>query len=1182
MPYALAHASGYLSISAANSIFDAARRISDPEKRLAFLEDACRDNPPLREHVNELLRKHDRPDSFLNCAAEDSIDADGVPNPSEIPASSEDVEAAALFDFLTPSTNPDALGKLSHYDILSELGRGAFGTVFKAFDESLHRTVAIKVLSRELAATSPARKRFLREARSAAAIRHENVVHIYRVEEKPRPFLVMEYIPGETLQQRLDQNGPLDLPDVLRLGLQIASGLAAAHAKGLVHRDIKPSNILLEIGSQDWVKISDFGLARAVDDASITHSGVIAGTPLYMAPEQALGTTVDQRADLFSLGSVLYVMVSGRPPFRAPTTLAVLKRVTEENARPIHEIIRDVPAWLCALISKLHAKRPADRIQSASEVADLLSQHLNGLRQPDGATGMDSAGDTVTVQYQPRPRAVERNTTAVNRTYRLRAVLGYAFLTLAVMLLGGIGFQLANRDRGTPAIDDPARTKLENSPTTGAKNSVLGRAPSTVADASLAIDFAAERSAAEWVIGIGGDVTLRDANDQSVPLIDKKLPGTNFLVHEVNIFNATFRDADLGKLRACSSLDTVAFAHTRRLTDSSLFHLEGAQIRHLNLVQCPSLTDNATRSIATLRGLIELELKSPNFTDDCVAALKPLERLESANFSLSRITNGGLAHLAKVCPQITTLTVSNSLDQKQDTDAFKYFPNLKIAIIDGGQLSDETVHVINTIAGLSTLSIFPPLSDDTILRLQGLRQIRTLTIASNGDQSNARISATTYRNAVWPKCIETLNFSGQAVSPRDQDLAVFAKLPNLRVLGIGGSQIPHLTEAGVYAFRKRRPDVLIGFSKKYQTASNDANPKFVPPAAAVPIASLDPERKAAEWVLAIGGTVTLRDANDQPVPVLNRKLPGGDIFVQNVDIYDNQFNGEDLACLQGCEKLDIVAFSRTSRLTDSALAHLEGARIKSLAFTDCPSLTSLATRTIGTVQGLKSLNLQSPGFADDGVADLESLKQLDVVNCGLTRLTDLGLTQLAKACPQITELAIWQSSDQRQTVRAVGAFPNLRTVFINGDQFTDDAIKVFNAHPTLGTLYIATSLSDPTIHRLKGLERIRRLFIQSNGSEDKALISEATYRNATWPDSVHSLYFVGHAVSPRDPDLVRFAQCPNLKVLGIDSAATPLRLTQTGIDAFRKLRPDIYLGVNHKSYPPTDSKPSPPANRPES
>ena len=210
--------------------------------------------------------------------------------------------------FLAPATRPDSLGRIGHYEVLQVLGQGGFGIVFRAFDDVLHRVVAVKVLSPQMAATSPARKRFLREARSSAQVRHENVVQVYEVGEQPLPYIVMEFIPGETLQQRLDRTGPLDVAEVVRIGRQIAEGLAAAHATDLIHRDIKPGNVLLEARPRR-VKITDFGLARAADDASISQSGIIAGTPMYMAPEQAKGETLDQRADLFSLGSVLYQMV---------------------------------------------------------------------------------------------------------------------------------------------------------------------------------------------------------------------------------------------------------------------------------------------------------------------------------------------------------------------------------------------------------------------------------------------------------------------------------------------------------------------------------------------------------------------------------------------------------------------------------------------------------------------------------------------------------------------------------------------------------------------------------------------------------------------------------------------------------------------------------------------------------
>ena len=230
------------------------------------------------------------------------------------------------------------------------------------------------MLRPELASTSPPRKRFIREARTAAAVTHENIVGIYAVEEDPVPYLVMEFVPGQTLQARLNQKGPLEISELLTIALQVARGLAAAHKAKLIHRDIKPANILLTCDPVYRTKISDFGLARAVDDASLTSSGVIAGTPLYMAPEQARGETLDNRADLFSLGSVMYQMACGRPPFRASTTMAVLKRVCEDTPRPIKDLIPEAPEWLCAIIDRLLEKDRDDRFQTADEVVEILER----------------------------------------------------------------------------------------------------------------------------------------------------------------------------------------------------------------------------------------------------------------------------------------------------------------------------------------------------------------------------------------------------------------------------------------------------------------------------------------------------------------------------------------------------------------------------------------------------------------------------------------------------------------------------------------------------------------------------------------------------------------------------------------------------------------------------------------
>jgi WD40 repeat protein/serine/threonine protein kinase len=322
--------------------------------------------------------------------------------------------------FLAPPDKPGRLGQLDRYEIIETIGHGGMGVVLKAIDRSLQRIVAIKVLAAHLATSPGARRRFIREAQAAAAVRNEHVISIYAVEEsRELPYLVMEYIEGVSLEERIKGATPLGLKEILRIGMQTAAGLAAAHAQGLVHRDIKPANILLENGVQR-VKITDFGLARAVDDSSLTQSGIVAGTPQYMAPEQARGEPVDQRTDLFSLGSVLYILCTGRAPFRAEGTMAVLKRVCEDRPRPIREINPEIPDWLVETIDRLHAKNPADRWQNARELADLFERQLAYLQHPTG---------------EPPPRPEQRRPrSGVHGRARNSAVAAFVIVAAALVL----------------------------------------------------------------------------------------------------------------------------------------------------------------------------------------------------------------------------------------------------------------------------------------------------------------------------------------------------------------------------------------------------------------------------------------------------------------------------------------------------------------------------------------------------------------------------------------------------------------------------------------------------------------------------------------------------------------------------------------------------------------------------
>lgn len=323
----------------------------------------------------------------------------------------------AVADFLDASENADHIGRLGTYEIVEVIGRGGMGIVLRGIDSRLNRVVAIKVLAPELASNPNARRRFYREGQAAAAaVSHDHVVTIHAVDDHERlPYLVMEFVAGESLEECIRRTGALPIESILRMGRQAALGLAAAHEVGLVHRDMKPANILLENGIQR-VRITDFGLARATDDVSMTQTGTVSGTPLYMSPEQAGGETIDHRSDLFSLGSVLYAMCTGRPAFRAQTTLAVIKRVCEDSPRPIREVNPDIPQWLVDIIDRLMAKQPDDRIQNAAELAELLGGHLAHLQDPDNVPAPAGA--------EPKP---------ASRPRALKSLL------LSALLIGAVG-----------------------------------------------------------------------------------------------------------------------------------------------------------------------------------------------------------------------------------------------------------------------------------------------------------------------------------------------------------------------------------------------------------------------------------------------------------------------------------------------------------------------------------------------------------------------------------------------------------------------------------------------------------------------------------------------------------------------------------------------------------------------
>ncbi len=365
-------------------------------------------------------------------------DADGEDAVPPIPAL-----ASLIQKILAPSDDDRMLGRLGPYEITGIIGSGGMGIVLKGHDRALDRFVAIKLLSPHLASSGAARQRFLREAKAAAAVVHDNVIAIHGVDEfAGLPYLVMPYCRGTTLEKRIRDAGPMNLREILRVGLQTARGLAAAHAQGLVHRDVKPANILLEDGVER-VRITDFGLARAADDASLTVTGLLAGTPHYMSPEQALGKPLDARSDLFALGAVLFTLATGKPPFRAESSHAVLRMVTDVEPADVRLANPDMPAWLAAIIGRLLAKDPTARFSSATEVAGMLEACLAHVNDPlaiplppevVGAAPAKPSPVAPAPDHQATPRTFLASLRRIMSDQRLLSIAALVIFLMALLL----------------------------------------------------------------------------------------------------------------------------------------------------------------------------------------------------------------------------------------------------------------------------------------------------------------------------------------------------------------------------------------------------------------------------------------------------------------------------------------------------------------------------------------------------------------------------------------------------------------------------------------------------------------------------------------------------------------------------------------------------------------------------
>jgi serine/threonine protein kinase len=723
---------------------------------------------------------------------------------AEVPAVSP-CPPQELYDFLAPAQEADELGRLGSYRVMKVLGAGGMGVVFQAEDPQLKRQVALKALLPSLAASPSARQRFVREAQAAASLEHDHIIPIYQVgEDRGLPFMAMPLLKGQPLDSRLEREPQPPLPEVLRIGREIARGLAAAHDRGLIHRDVKPANIWLE-AETGRVKILDFGLARGTSDGTqLTQAGAIIGTPAFMAPEQSGGKGVDGRCDLFSLGCILYRMTTGQLPFQAPDTISMLVAVATDTPRSPALVNPAVPPALSGLIMQLLAKKPEERPASARAVAEAL-EAIEREPQPAAATPQQTVTQpppfaelkpTLELPAKPKPRAVKRKPAkAAPPIWPWVAGVGGG-LALLLLLLGVL---FSKKGPVVPPEQNPPDQQLPGA---------VGPGREVAQDP--------DRAAAEWVLKIGGRVEVVTGKGAGAVEVSEaaSLPAGTIRLTKVNLANnKQVTDAGLKLFAGLDGLQTLTLNGTP-VTDAGLEHLQGLKkLRGLEL--------NATRVNGTglgylrnLPGLQWLYLNDTAVTEASLDNLKGLAGLRWLSLYGTKVSDAGVNRLKAELPQCQVASDSHAAPPKGTPP-----PPPPIGAPDADRRAAEWVlHVGGNVHIVSPPSVVPrriirltdlprvpfkvvniALMNNGRVRDQGLANLRGLTSLEGLFVGGASISDAGMKNLKDLRSLKKLGLKG--VSLTDKGLEELAGLTGLVLLNVNDSKV---NDAGLKHLRSMR------------------------------------------------------------------------------------------------------------------------------------------------------------------------------------------------------------------------------------------------------------------------------------------------------------------------------------------------------------------------------------------
>jgi WD40 repeat protein/formylglycine-generating enzyme required for sulfatase activity len=827
---------------------------------------------------------------------------------------------AARFPFLAPPGRPGDLGRLGPYRVTRLLGEGGMGFVFRAEDDALQRPIALKVMRPEIVAKPHAAQRFLREGRAAAQVKSDHVTVIYQVGEAGGvPYLAMEYLAGSTLEDWLAARpGPPPASALLKIARDTLRGLSAAHEKGLVHRDVKPSNLWVEAPT-GRVKVLDFGLTRgAGKDQQLTHEGAVVGTPSYMAPEQAAVRPVDARADLFSVGCVLYRALTGRSPFQRESVLATLTALAVDIPAPASAVAPTLPHDLAGLIDRLMSKDPSGRPESAkATLAEVvrIEKRLRGqsavapaaeslpvvyapaatiVADENPWAGIDDEAAPATVTAPEAPAAVlepelksDPTPTAAPPWKRLRELVwvGGWLLGLATVIVGGvIVIKITTKDESETEIKVPegATVEVKRDGRTVVKVGPKDTAPAKketvpVAAAGEKIDFAMERKAAEKLLGLKkGHILLRNPLGEELGRItgpDSQLPDGDLYVAEAYFAGTDLTGPELALLACCRRLEVLSCPGNARLTEADYTPVLGLKALRILWLDGP-VGEDVAGLIGANGGLEELELSGAICpTPDVLLRTARCPRLRILGCPRGS-TEAALAGVVANNPELRCVKVSSSPELRLSTLA--PLARLREVECHARQLTPEGVSALVGRPYLDTLIIqgAGEAATRAIAPLAG--KLRSLTLLTNGGLEP--LDAADVASFQTFLELESLVIRGNHRIDADV-LRHLAGAPRLRrlVLDTGETTNRAYTTVDVAEFRRRRPDVALtitvgGKEQVYPRldawpgkGEGDGGisawnlPKVAPPPAVVPFTADQARVHQKEWAAYIKQPVELEN-----------------------------------------------------------------------------------------------------------------------------------------------------------------------------------------------------------------------------------------------------------------------------------------------------------------------------------